>query len=413
VDPAGYEEEEEMSESNGSRKALESEVAGLREQVVELTSRLRALEGDIDGGNGTNGDGKATSRRDLLRLAGALAAGAAGTLVLRPVTAAAATNGNMILGQANDADAPTKLSPSAASAPTSLFEVIGQNPPTIPSNPSTHTNNGNPATITNITVPVLLAVSPFGVFPQSGNPAAAVYPGVAPVQGIGGPVVEGSGISEIHVSEGVDGFAGVDVADTKAVGAGVVGSSDYGIGVVGSGGTDIAAFGTGYFAQAAITDANGILTAGPPPQPVYNFEQARDKDGALWLSTASQVAGEEWRRMNTFITINPFRIYDSRPNARPANSTTNIQIAGVNGIPSDAIGVFGNLTVINPSANGFLTMWPAGQPLAATNSLNYTKGVPALSNHVVSGLGTAGQVSVYVSGNGSTAFLFDVQGYIR
>jgi hypothetical protein len=401
-----------MSESNGSPKALESELAGLREQVVELTSRLRALEGDIDGGNGTNGDGKATSRRDLLRLAGALAAGAAGTLVLRPISAAAASGGNMILGQANDADAPTKLSPSAASAPTALFEVIGQNPPTIPANPSTHLVSAG--TYANITVPVLLAVSPYGVFPTTGGQTpTTVYPGVGPIQGIGGPVVEGSGNSEIHVSEGVDGFAGVDVADTKAVGAGVVGSSDYGIGVVGSGGTDIAAFGTGYFAQAAITDANGILTAGPPPQPVYNFEQARDKDGALWLSTASQVAGEEWRRMNTFITINPFRIYDSRPNARPANSTTNIQIAGINGIPSDAIGVFGNLTAINPSANGFLTMWPAGQPLAATNSLNYTKGVPALSNHVVSGLGTAGQVSVYVSGNGSTAFLFDVQGYIR
>ena len=116
--------------------------------------------------------------------------------------------------------------------------------------------------------------------------------------------------------------------------------------------------------------------------------------------------------MNSVITVNPFRIYDSRPNARPANSMTDIPIAGVGGIPADAIGVVGNLTALGPAANGFLTMFPKGSTLNQVNSLNYSKGVVALSNHVTVGLGTGGAVTVYVSGNGATNFLFDVGGYI-
>src|SRR5205823_6462960 len=148
-----------------------------------------------------------------------------------------------------------------------------------------------------------------------------------------------------------------------------------------------------------------------PPNPVYNFEQARDKDGILWLSTASFVIGEAWRRMNTIIAINPFRIYDSRPTARPANSSTDIQIAGVNGIPSDAIGVFGNLTALGPAADGFLTMIPKGQTLGQTNSLNYSTGVTDHSNHVTYSLCTGGQVTASVSGHGSTNYLSHVQGH--
>jgi hypothetical protein len=396
-----------MKSANGTGEAvLREEISGLREQLMEVTARLQALEGDEAA---TNGDGKPTSRRDLLKLAGALAAGAAGGIVLRPIPAAAATNGNMILGQANDADAPTKLAATGTTFPTSLFEVIGQVPPTIPANPSAHTSTATPPVTTSVTVPVLLAVSPFGVFPTSGTPPVAGYPGVAPIQGIGGPVNRTNGATTVHVSEGVDGYAGVNSADPSAIGAGVVGQSDFGVGVVGSAGTDFLAGGLGYIAQVTITDNNGTAVAGPPPSPVYNFEQARDNNGVLWLST---LAGS-WRRMNTVIPVSPFRVYDSRPTARPANSVTNITIAGVGGVPADAVGVFGNLTAVGPAADGFLTMYPAGQGVPGVNSLNYTRGVSAVSNFVMVLLGTGGQVSVYVSGNGATNVIFDVGGYIQ
>jgi serine protease len=117
--------------------------------------------------------------------------------------------------------------------------------------------------------------------------------------------------------------------------------------------------------------------------------------------------------MNTVIPVSPFRVYDSRPTARPANSVTNITIAGVGGVPADAVGVFGNLTALGPAADGFLTMYPAGQGVPGVNSLNYTRGVSAVSNFVMVLLGTGGQVSVYVSGNGATNVIFDVGGYIQ
>jgi hypothetical protein len=92
---------------------------------------------------------------------------------------------------------------------------------------------------------------------------------------------------------------------------------------------------------------------------------------------------------------------------------TNITIAGVGSVPPDAVGVFGNLTALGPAADGFLTMYPTGQGVPGVNSLNYPRGVTAMSNFVTIALGTNGQVSVYVSGNGPTNFLFDVGGYIE
>jgi hypothetical protein len=268
---------------------------------------------------------------------------------------------------------------------------------------------------------VLLAVGPDGVFPLStGATPAPIYPGVAPIQGIGGPVVQTLGGATYHVAEGVDGWAAAAPfsADPLAIAAGVVGQSDNGVGVVGSAATDLAALGAGYIAQTSITDVNNNKIAGPPPAPVYPFEQARDKDGALWLSTTvTSPASDVWRRMNTVIPTDPFRVYDSRPigggpGPRPANSFTTITIAGVGGVPVDAIGVFGNLTAIQPAADGFLAMFPAGGSIGQFNNLNYTRGVSAVSNFVMIRLG-GGQVTVFVSGNGPTNFLFDVGGYLR
>src|SRR5438094_9568590 len=281
VDRTRRKEEGEVKNKNGSGEAaLVDEITGLRQKVMELSARLQSLEVDLEDSDGgeSNGNRKPTSRRGLLRLARALAAGAAGGLVLRPIPVAAATGGNMILGNPNDANAPSSLSSTAGPPPNPLFEVIGQNPPAIPANPSAHESTASPPVSTNVTVPVLLAVAPFAVFPTTGTPPATVFPGVAPIQGIGGTIHLGTSPNDLHLAEGVDGFAAVDPADLRAVGGGVVGTSDFGIGVVGSGGTDIAAFGTGYLAQTSITDATGLTPgAGTPPSPVHTFQQFRDK----------------------------------------------------------------------------------------------------------------------------------------
>src|SRR5207245_5742972 len=115
---------------------LKEEIAGLRERLAELTVRLQTLEGDD-----ANGDGRVSSRRDLLKLAGAVAAGAAGGLVLRPIPASAIVTGNVVLGAAsppNDSNATTHLRPTAGStpSPSPIVSMEGQVPPTFPANPA-------------------------------------------------------------------------------------------------------------------------------------------------------------------------------------------------------------------------------------------------------------------------------------
>jgi hypothetical protein len=254
-------------------------------------------------------------------------------------------------------------------------------------------------------IPLIGAIAPGGTLPLVGNPAINDYPGFAPIQGVGGnTTITFSNGSQKVFSEGVNGWG------AGTTGIGVTGESDIGYGIAGgSGGIDMAAIGNGRVLQLSLPSA--MLTsppAGPPKYLPNQYEQVRDGNGILWLSNP---AGR-WRRINSSIPVTPFRIYDSRPSARPANSFTDITVAGVGSVPADAVGVFGNLTAITPAADGFLAMFPTGAGVGQFNNLNYTRGVSAVSNFVMIGLGTGGAVTVFVSGNGATFFLFDVGGYI-
>ena len=392
-----------MGSSKKTAQPQPDVVARLTAQVEALTARLDMLEGSPRHSENGNGQNKAPqSRRDLLKLAGAAAAGAAGSILIGNVPAAATSGSPVLLGNAttNDSATTTDLFPTTATAASPLFQATGQGvspTTTVPATASTTAPLSQ-------SIPLIGAIGAGGALPQVGQPPAADYPGFAPIQGVGGVTTIAVTGGTVQVSEGVNGYG------AGATGIGVTGESDVGYGIAGgSGGIDVAALGSGRVLQLALIDS--LLTSppsGPPNYTANDFEQVRDGKGIVWLSKL----GGGWRRLNSVITVNPFRIYDSRPNARPANSMTDITIAGVGGIPADAIGVVGNLTALGPAANGFLTMFPKGSSLNQVNSLNYSKGVVALSNHVTVGLGTGGAVTVFVSGNGATNFLFDVGGYI-
>jgi hypothetical protein len=380
----------------------DDQIAQLAGQVEALKARLEALEGSPGGNGNRNGTIAPQSRRDLLKLAGAAAAGAAGSIVLGAIPAAAANGSSILLGTTtNDASTTTDILPTAATTPAPLFQATGQGvspTTTVPATVSTTAPLSQ-------SIPLIGAIGAGGALPAIGSPPVTDYPGFAPIQGVGGvATITVNGAPETE-SEGLNGWGG------GANGKGVTGESDVGYGVVGgSGGIDIAALGNGRVLQLSLP--TGLLAnspAGPPNYLPNDFEQVRDGNGVVWLSNADGT----WRRLNSIITITPFRIYDSRPTPRPANSITTIPIAGVSGIPASAVGVVGSLTAIHPAADGFVTMYPTGQPVPFVNSLNYTKNISALSNHVTVALGTGGSVSVFVSANGSTNFLFDVYGYIQ
>ncbi len=117
-----------------------------------------------------------------------------------------------------------------------------------------------------------------------------------------------------------------------------------------------------------------------------------------------------------FIGVTPTRLLDTRsgigaPKARiAAAAQTVLRVTGVNGIPSSGVSaVVLNVTVVAPSAGGFLTVWPTGQPQPDASNLNYLPG-ETIPNLVVATVGSNGNVSMFNSA-GSTDLLADAAGY--
>jgi hypothetical protein len=114
----------------------------------------------------------------------------------------------------------------------------------------------------------------------------------------------------------------------------------------------------------------------------------------------------------------PVRLLDTRagqmgcftPGAQMIGGTVYNQPAvGVcTNIPATARAVVGNATVVNPTANGFLTFWPstALQPLVATS--NFRAGL-VFNRHFTAGLGADGAFKRFASS--TTHLVIDVSGY--
>jgi hypothetical protein len=87
-----------------------------------------------------------------------------------------------------------------------------------------------------------------------------------------------------------------------------------------------------------------------------------------------------------------------------------VQITGRGGVPSSGVSAVAmNVTVTDPTASGFLTIFPSGsaRPLAANLNFDPGKTVP---NLVVAKLGAGGRVAAFNS-SGSTNVIFDVAGW--
>jgi hypothetical protein len=422
-----------MGRSKDGVRRQPDKVAQLTAQVAELTARLEALEArprTTQNGNGNGHDQAPQSRRDLLKLAGAAAAGAAGSIVLGAIPAAATQGQPLVMGATNnDASTTTQILPTAAASPTPapLFEATGQGitgPTTVLPTPSANTP-------TSQTIPLIGAIGPGGTLPLIGNPAVRDYPGYAPIQGVGGLTYPAIGAKPY--SEGVNGWGG------GSIGIGVVGESDTGYGVVGgSGGIDIGALGHGRVLQLSLPA--DMLASAPAGPPNYNnpndFEQVRDSNGVLWLSGVSGT----WRRANSLrvdiptglAAFTPARLIDTRnstgtpgsglgPNQPLQPGVTYIfgPFTNSNGLPADAIGIVGNLTAVGFTGAGYMTIFPAGVAAPPTSSVNFAPPFQGSgwANACTVGFGTganAGKISIRLSNNGITSHvILDVTAYLQ
>ena len=122
----------------------------------------------------------------------------------------------------------------------------------------------------------------------------------------------------------------------------------------------------------------------------------------------------------SFYTVTPCRILDTRDPvgtwggpALEAGMDRAFPIRGRCGIPETARAVAVNLTVTQPSAAGYLTVFPAGQPVPRTSSANYLAG-QTRGNNAVLLLNGAGEMAVRCSQVSGTAhFILDVSGYFE
>jgi hypothetical protein len=119
----------------------------------------------------------------------------------------------------------------------------------------------------------------------------------------------------------------------------------------------------------------------------------------------------------SYVGVTPFRVADTRPSSGQPNAgqtiagpgSINVQVTGLGGVPAGAAAAVLNVTAVDPTAAGFLTVWPQGTAMPTVSNLNFAAGhnVP---NLVTVGLSATGQVSIYAN-TGSTDVVADVEGY--
>ncbi len=156
-------------------------------------------------------------------------------------------------------------------------------------------------------------------------------------------------------------------------------------------GDDSSAQATGWYVDSVTVNNAGVAsacTSGPPPALDY------------WALT-------------------PCRLVDTRnPNgpmggpALAASANRTFVLTGACGVPTTAKAVMVNLTVVNPAAAGFLTLYPSNQSAPTASTINFMPGA-VRSNNATVGLATdaSGGITVKNGSAGTLHFVLDVTGY--
>ena len=116
-----------------------------------------------------------------------------------------------------------------------------------------------------------------------------------------------------------------------------------------------------------------------------------------------------------FHPIAPSRLLDTREGlggkAAPLGpaETRDVPVAGTAAVPATAVAVVLNVTVTEPTAASYLTVWPAGAARPTASNLNVVAG-QTVANMVTVGLGTNGAISVYNNAGGAEVVV-DVTGW--
>jgi hypothetical protein len=119
----------------------------------------------------------------------------------------------------------------------------------------------------------------------------------------------------------------------------------------------------------------------------------------------------------SFVPITPARLLDTRVgNGRSgrlfANTPATFAVAGRGGVPADASGVTGNVTVVGETNGWAIFVGPDPTPAPGTSTINFNTG-EVKGNGLTVALGAGGTLAAtYISSAGNTTDLvLDVTGY--
>lgn len=324
---------------------------------------------------------RTASRRGMLKLAGAAAAGAAAAVATHAMPAAAADTNPLIASGQVDTSPGTRLTTELVYTNTLTPEVPG----------------------------FIFGTSPANIFVARDNPGGIIlfdgssssYPAAS------------AGYSYRTVANGMYGYTGMS-------GAGVVGSGQ------GTGAVGVLALGVGANLE--------LLPAGAAPSTRSDAHRLGqvivDTTGDAWVCVVAGTPGT-FRKLagaatsgSLHLLPSPKRVYDSRagelPAIEPKSPLLNLAprtvdcTANTSGVPANATGVLLNVTAISITANGFLAVTPGGTGFTGTSTLNWTAAGAVIANSATTACGTganAGKIDVTAGGGGSTNAIVDVFGY--
>lgn len=121
--------------------------------------------------------------------------------------------------------------------------------------------------------------------------------------------------------------------------------------------------------------------------------------------------------MKGYVAVTPTRVLDTRKAAIPLvhDEVRSLQVAGLVPVPETAVAVAMNVTVTQPSGDGFLTVWPGGSTRPGTSSVNFEAG-ESVPNLVTVGVGADGEILIHdflYPETGTTHVIVDVVGYYQ
>jgi hypothetical protein len=128
--------------------------------------------------------------------------------------------------------------------------------------------------------------------------------------------------------------------------------------------------------------------------------------------------GTNPRPGSAFFTLLPCRLFDSRlaGPALPAGVPLKLATRGLCGLPVTARALAANITVTQPTARGYLSLYPSDSAAPPTSSLNFSPG-QTRSNNAILQLSFDGRgdlnLAPFTTGAGSVQVVVDVMGYFR